>query len=273
LSPLVNLGSGIAGRIQIHGDGDRVLWIHGYTMDSSIWEDLWPLLPEWSHIGVDLPGHGASRELDRKENLSSLADQLLELALAQEVRHVIALSFGTVVAIQMAMQQPNAFSSIVLAAPALTSGPRERDVEAHYLKLALLYHQQGAGPHMRSLWMTSPPDVFRGLEANPPVWERLARIIDCHGWTELVDGGMFNLLKLPQHEDDLRRIEASVMILLGQYDMEAFKTCAALIARAVATCNVVTIPGAGHLALLQKPHDAAQHIRAHFLVQTEPRPA
>ena len=42
--------------------GPAVVWIHGYTMDSSTWEELWALLPGWFHIGVDLLGHGGQGE-------------------------------------------------------------------------------------------------------------------------------------------------------------------------------------------------------------------
>ena len=43
------------------GDGPAVVWIDGYTMDSTSWSELWGLLPGWRHLGIDLPGHGALR--------------------------------------------------------------------------------------------------------------------------------------------------------------------------------------------------------------------
>ena len=45
---------------QAPGSADKVLWVHGYTMDSSLWQPLWDELPGWHHFGIDLPFHGTS---------------------------------------------------------------------------------------------------------------------------------------------------------------------------------------------------------------------
>ena len=49
---MTNFAEGIVAREQA-GDGDKVLWIHGYTMDSSLWQPLWDQLPDWHHIGME----------------------------------------------------------------------------------------------------------------------------------------------------------------------------------------------------------------------------
>ena len=53
------MSGGLALREQ-PGAGEAVLWLHGYTMDSRIWEEAWALLPGPRHLGLDLPGHGGS---------------------------------------------------------------------------------------------------------------------------------------------------------------------------------------------------------------------
>src|SRR4029077_8416311 len=55
------------------GSGPTVLWIHGYTLDSSLWADLWQRLPGYRHIGVDLPGHGSSGPVPAGLTLPALA--------------------------------------------------------------------------------------------------------------------------------------------------------------------------------------------------------
>ena len=54
------------------GGGAGVLWVHGYTVDSTTWDTVWSLLPEWSHYGIDLPGHGTSPAVQRGTSLSGL---------------------------------------------------------------------------------------------------------------------------------------------------------------------------------------------------------
>jgi hypothetical protein len=72
-------GAGISARV-VHNSQEKVLWIHGYTLDSSIWKHLWQHLPRWQHIAIDLPGHGLSAPIENGETLLTLADRIGELA-------------------------------------------------------------------------------------------------------------------------------------------------------------------------------------------------
>ena len=259
----LRFGEGIAARVQ-PGAGEKVLWIHGYTMDSSTWAGLWHLLRGWHHIGVDLPGHGASRPLEPDEDLPTLADRLAKLALAHDVRHVVALSFGTIVALQMAIQRPGAFASLILGAPALAGGLQDRDIEARYRELARLYFQRGPGPHLRTLWMRSPPNIFKGAQARPLLWKQLSDVIDRHAWAELGNGGMYALISRPQTEADLRGIRSATLILQGEDELHVFKYLAQLLSQGLRACDVVCVPKTGHLCLLEDPHATHEPIHAHL---------
>ena len=73
---------GLSARVQ-PGSGPKVIWLHGYTLNSSVWLPLWRRLPGWTHIGIDLPGHGASMLTDGTDRqLIQLATGLTGLALA-----------------------------------------------------------------------------------------------------------------------------------------------------------------------------------------------
>lgn len=260
---LVELGDGIAARIR-PAPGERVLWFHGYTMDSSTWEELWDHLPGWHHIGVDLPGHGASRPLARGDDLPGVARLMAALALEHGVRHLAALSFGTILALQAAVERPDAFATLVLAAPALGGGPTERVIEARYEELARSYRERGPGPHLGALWMAPPPDIFRGVQANEALWDRVAAVVARHSWSELERFGMHPLTGHVQAETDLRTIRSATLILLGEEDMQAFKRSAELIRRSIPRSRRVYLPGAGHLCMLEAPRRAARLIDAHL---------
>jgi pimeloyl-ACP methyl ester carboxylesterase len=261
------LGDGIAARVS-RSSGEKVLWIHGYTMDSSTWQDLWRLLPNWYHIGLDLPGHGASRSIRQSEDLQALAIRAGELALEWEVRHIVALSFGTMLALQVAIEYPDDFASLVLGAPALAGGPQDSMVAVRYGELARLYRQRGAGTHMAALWMRSPPDIFKGLEDRPLVRDRVFDVISRHGWRELEDGSMVTLTSPAQKEEQLRTIRAVTLVLLGEKELPAFRSCAHLITETIPSCERVEIPSAGHLCLLEAPNQAASLIDAHLRKQS-----
>src|ERR1044071_7500718 len=96
--------AGRGGRVG-RGDGPKLLWIHGYTLDSSAWDELWPLIPGYMHVGVDLPGHGGSAGIEPGSTLIDLGKRLSALCEEQKIDHVVALSFGTIVALQLLMER------------------------------------------------------------------------------------------------------------------------------------------------------------------------
>ena len=246
------------------GGNELVLWIHGYTMDSSIWEELWTLLPEWSHLGLDLPGHGASRAIHDEEDLRSLADTVASHAAREGARHVCALSFGTVLALEMASLHPHLFDTVVLAAPSLAGGPEEPSIAQRYRELAALYRRRGPGPHMAALWMRSPPDVFKGLDAHPSVKDHMTRVATRHTWGEMEGLAMWRLTTPPQREHQLARITADVLTLVGEEDMQAFKDSADLILQWVPRSARILLPSLGHLCLVEAPDRVAPLIRGHL---------
>ena len=40
---VAEIAPGFAARV--HGEGTKVLWLHGYTLDSSSWREMWRRLP------------------------------------------------------------------------------------------------------------------------------------------------------------------------------------------------------------------------------------
>jgi pimeloyl-ACP methyl ester carboxylesterase len=246
------------------GPGPAVAWVHGYTMNTRVWRSLWHLLPDWTHVGIDLPGHGHSRPLSPDERLDHLGRQVADVCEVYGVRHLIGLSFGGTVALQAAIEAPRHLQSLVLGAPALVGAPTDPASEVRYSQLGELYAQFGPGPHMTRLWMSSPPAIFRSAETNGDLWTELQTVIDQHGWRELGNGAMRSLSAHVQRDTDLRRIQANTLVVLGADDMPAFKYSAALIAHNVPVCRVMMIPEAGHLCLLERPEVVAPLIDWHL---------
>jgi len=260
---LIKLGEGLAARVA-PGPGDPILWLHGYTLDSSSWSELWDLLPERHHIGVDLPGHGASLPLDPRLDLPALARRIGEIALERRVRHIVALSFGTILALQIAIEFPAAFQSLILGAPALGGGPQDPEVGTRYGELAALYRRCGFTPELRRLWMQSPPDIFKGAEAHPALWSRLWKTVGRHPWWEIEDGSYSRLSNHPQSREDLQKVRAATLLLVGENELAPFKRCAELIRRSIPGCRRVYLPVLGHLCLLEDAWGVHTRLREHW---------
>jgi pimeloyl-ACP methyl ester carboxylesterase len=241
--------------IRSTGSGPAVLWLHGYTLDSSLWTDLWELLPGYRHIGVDLPGHGSSHPVPAGLTLPGLALELARLARAEDARRVVALSFGTIAALQLAIDAPDVVQRLVVGAPGI-GGQYADGVAGRYQQLAQLRRFTGPGQLMTDLWMSSPPDLFRGTEAHPVLRRRVRDVVMRHDWAELVNG-RFRVLAGHAQAESLGRITADTLVILGDEDMPAYHENTRLLCREVPSCRSHPVPAAGHRVLLERPAEVA----------------
>jgi pimeloyl-ACP methyl ester carboxylesterase len=261
-----SFGNGMMARFRA-GPGEAVLWIHGYTMHSDLWEPLWRLLPDCRHIGVDWPGHGATPPPTRAYTLPLIAREIGASALVHGVQHVVGLSFGAIIALQIALELPYSFKTVVLGSAGLTGGPEEPHMRDRYLELVRLYRERGAGPWMTAAWMKSPPDIFTGTLANAKLRHDLIAAIDCHSWSELGNGFMRSLTEYRQidHLDDITRIGSAMLLLIGEGEMPTFRKAAELIQDSAPCCRTVQLPATGHLTLLEAPETVSAIIGNHLL--------
>jgi pimeloyl-ACP methyl ester carboxylesterase len=238
-------------------------------MDSTTWRDLWALLPGWRHVGVDLPGHGRSAPLDPGHTLPRLAADLATLARAQGAERVVALSMGSAAALQLAIDEPALVRRLVIGSPTISGRASVPGVEKRYRQLVSVRRigRGAAGDlneHLADLWMRSPPDIFAGALKHPPLRRALREVIVRHSWRELDDGAMRSLTAHRQTDDDLGRIAAATLVFCGDEDMPTFVRNAETLLAAVPDCRLVTLPGAGHLCLLERPADVVQVIDGHL---------
>lgn len=241
-----------------------VLWVHGYTTDATAWDELWSLLPQRRHIGIDLPGHGASAPTEPALSLRALALRLADAALAQGVRDIVGLSFGSMVALEIVLARPDAFASLTMAAPALAGGPVAADVGRRYQELHALYRARGPGPWMTALWMQGPPATF--AHAGPALHRRLAAIIDRHRWSEFepVGAGFQQWVRTRQDPAPLARSPCRPLWIVGEHELPAFRQTATLLQALRPDARIDELPGAGHLCLLNRPAESSALLTRHW---------
>ncbi len=250
------------------GDGPAVLWLHGYTMDSTVWQRLWQLLPGWRHVGVDLPGHGGSDPLAPGTTLTDVAAEVAEVARREQAERVVALSFGSCIALQLAADAPELVRSLVVAAPTVAGAPPEPGTGDRYRELAMLMLSGAAPEQVADRWMTSPPDIFRGTEEHPQLRASLREVIGRHSWAELRTGAMAGLARQVHTDEVLRRITADTLVVIGDADMPTFVDNADRLAATLDRCTVHPMERAGHLCLLERPDAIAPALAAHLCRDT-----
>lgn len=246
------------------GGEEAIFWVHGYTMSSKIWGDLWAELPGYTHYAVDLPGHGASRPMASNESLPQLARLLGDFCMEKGILNLAGISFGGMIALQIAIERPAHFKKLLLNSAPLGGSSQDVHAQARNLELQRLYQQRGPGPWLSELWMQAPPDIFTGTRARPALFERMRSIVADHPWRELGDRSMAAFLSHVQRPQDLRGIQADTLLVVGDEDMDSFKRSAELIRRSIPTARRTYFPGCGHLSFIEEGTAAALAID-HFL--------
>lgn len=250
------------GELALHwgggGPGPPLLWVHGYTLDAALWAPLWRLLPEHRHVGIDLPGHGASRAIGPTDDLAAFARAVLAAARATGARRLIGLSFGGTVCLEAAAAAPDLVEAMLLCAPALPGGPEDQESADCNQQLLRLARERGIGPWLADRWLQVPPAIFAGAQRDPVLWARIVATVRRHRWDELKapafaprDTGLATRLS---------RVTAPIRLLLGDDDIPSFARTAEMLRRALPNARVDYIAGAGHLAPLEQPETAASLI-------------
>jgi pimeloyl-ACP methyl ester carboxylesterase len=259
----VNLGDGLAGLV-FHGDGDTVLWLHGYTLDSTCWLPLWEQLPGLRHVGLDLPGHGNSLPLRTGETLPVVAHRVAAVATSIGARHLVAASFGAVVALQVAVEAEDAITTLALAGPVLGGGPFERDVWERYDAVKAEYARHGHRAELADLWSCGGASLFCGVDRSSELSRQIRRQLLRHGWWDVENDAYRALWETPQFLKELARIDLPTLVLVGANDRPAVRQTADFLERLLPNCRRQDVADAGHLCLQEEPADAAATLAAHW---------
>lgn len=258
----MTLDGGIS--VTAQGEGPGVFWVHGYSITSALWEPLFARLPGMRHHAVDLPGHGASAPLRPDDDLYTLGARLADYAKAERIAHLVGLSLGSTVALQMALSAPDAFETLAMGAPAIGGGPVEAAVGVRFRELRQLEAQLGRGPWLAERWTTSPPDLFTEARRNPDLWEKVWPVIAAHRWDELPG---FAIARLALPVQPLPRIAAlgcRLLVITGSRDMPAFVETARLLEQTLAGTLSAVLTGTGHMCMLEAPEAAATALRMYW---------
>jgi pimeloyl-ACP methyl ester carboxylesterase len=261
LAPL-DLDEGIRGLGR--GEGEGVLWLHPYALDAACFEPLWDLLPGWRHVGADLPGHGRTDVPAAGLDFAALADRLLAIAQAHDLRHVVGLSFGARVALQMAIQASPPFASVVLGSPVVEHGANDELFWKRYRELCGMQRIGGVGEFLRGRLMLVSPSVFDGARSDPPLWQRLWDTVGRHSFADLETATLQHWGSVPQSDVRLHGVASPILLVRGGAEGAASRRYGERLVRVLRDCRRVQLVGAGALSLLERAEASAEAVETHL---------
>jgi pimeloyl-ACP methyl ester carboxylesterase len=237
------------------GDGDVVVFIHGFPFNSAMWgHQLAAMPPDFRGLAPDLRGFGAS-DLGSEPVLTMelLARDIAGLLDHLGIERVVlcGLSMGGYVAFEFWRQFADRVRALVLCdtRAAADSGDTQRARKV----LADRVRSEGPGPVIEALLpkLLSPstarkrekgvaPMVRAMMEETPP--ETMARAL--LGMADRADA-----------EALLRTIDIPVLVVVGSDDVITSRGQAEMLARGIRGARLELIESAGHMAPLEQPEE------------------
>jgi pimeloyl-ACP methyl ester carboxylesterase len=244
--------------VEIDGEGDAVLLIHGLGGSSNVWTPVMPALARHRAIRPDLPGSARSARVEGPLSIGRFVEAMQRICSAVGVErvHVAAHSLGTIVAFHLAAAATGLVRSLALFGPllapadAIRSGIRARgekartEGEAGMQEIANALVQAATSPETKARRPVTAALVREFLMRQPP--EGYARTCDA-----LADA----------QAADVSRLACPVLLVTGDEDAVAPAQAVRQIAERIPGCRLEILRGCGHWTTIEKPDECTDLLR------------
>lgn len=107
--------------VEIDGEGDPVVCIHGLGGSSNNWVPVMGVLSRFKAVRIDLPGSARSSRVEGPLSIDSLAESVRAVCarLGIERAHFVGHSLGTILCFKLAVEAPGLVRSLALFGPML----------------------------------------------------------------------------------------------------------------------------------------------------------
>ena len=226
------------------GEGPPVVFLHGGVSDGREWgRQLEALAPEYTVVAWDAPGNGGSDDPPASFRMPDYADCLAGLigGLELDRPHVVGLSFGATLALELYRRHPDLPRSLVLIGGyAGWAGSLPPEVVAE--RLAGVERDLAQSPETlaRSFLATLLTNDAPAELAD----ELLAILVDLHPAGALTQAHAMAEADL---RDVLPHIAVPTLLLSGEQDVRSPRAVGEELAAQIPGAELVFIPGAGHM--------------------------
>jgi len=238
---------------EVKGTGPAVVLIHGGQLDCRTWDDQFTAFGQhFRVIRYDVRGYGGSFQPDL---LYSDADDLAGLLDYLEVKtaHIVGLSLGGRIAIDLAVARPARVTSLTLAGPGLSGFEPPNAIETDLRMWSLVKSARDDGPSAVSeLWLKDP-FMAPAMEHDRLVarLRKLARE-NAHCWLQ---NPILQRPPRPSPATRLGEIKVPTLLLIGDRDVPQIKGTIETLEKGISGSRKLVIKGAGHMVNMEKPED------------------
>jgi pimeloyl-ACP methyl ester carboxylesterase len=236
--------------------------VHGAGLDHTVWalQSRWLAFHGFNVLAVDLPGHGHSQG-PPLPGIDALANWLTEVIVAAKAERAVLIghSMGSLIALQAAADDPQRVQSLVLIGTA-ASMPVHPDL------LAAAACNDHAAIDMVNLWGYGYGAGLGGSRV-PGVWMVGAgeRVLEnAQPGVLHADLAACNAYRLGLGAAE--RVAAPTLLICGERDQMTPLKSGRMLGAAIAGATIVTLTGAGHMLMAERPYDIQAALAKHLAI-------
>jgi pimeloyl-ACP methyl ester carboxylesterase len=236
-----------------HGSGTPLVFLHGYPLDHTIWDEIVPLLEgDFDLVAPDLRGFGQSTLVEEQYSIADMAADVAALLdeLGIENTYVVGHSMGGYVALAFVRNYPErALGLGLVSSQALGDSPERK--QGRYAS---------ADEIMRTGVETVVESMSPKLSPDERVQAFVRRLIAAQR-----PAGLANALKAMAERFDSTLVLPSfmfpVVLVHGSADELIPVERAQEIKAAIKHAHLAELPGTGHMPMMEAPQKTADALK------------
>jgi 3-oxoadipate enol-lactonase len=233
------------------GSGDAVIFIHGMSLDSRIWEKQWKVFSaSFRVIRYDVRGFGQSSRVNATHNPGEDLKALMDF-LKIEKATLVGHSMGGNIALNFSIKYPERVKKII-SVDAIIDGFTNRTPELNQIFKEVIDTTREKGwQEAKKIWLRSP--LFKLYLADKSSRTLIEKIVSEYHGDHFSNRGWTPTYGEPYTATSLAQIKVPVLIITGEKDERTLLLVADLLHDKIATNKKIVFNGAGHFPNLDKP--------------------
>ena len=235
--------------VEIEGDGEPVLMIHGLGGSTNTFTPLLPAFARYRRVRFDLPGSARSSRVEGALSIPVFLEAVKKAMSAAKVAkaHVVGHSMGTIVATHFAAAEPGMVASLALFGPLLAPPDQAR---ASIRARAARARQDGMQGIADALVQASTSSETKQKRHTAVAFVRESLMAqDPDGYARSCDA------LAEMQPADASRISCPTLLVTGDEDVVSPPQSVRMMAQKIAGSRVETLRGCGHWTPVEKPDE------------------
>lgn len=249
---------GVSTGFEAQGDGNAVLFIHGFPMDRTMWSDLVSTLTGWRRIAPDLRGMGSSDGPPTGYSMVDYADDLAALLDVLDVERaaVCGLSMGGYVAFEFLRRHRERVRGLMLLNTRADSDSPETKQDRDEMIAAVRRDGVAVLGELLIHRLLAPDSI----DAMPHLVERLEKMLQGHSMQGVV-GAIEAMKGRTDYSGVLSHIDVPTLVVAGREDRLISVDRSQALASAIPDAQFTVIGDAGHVTPMEQPIATGRVIR------------